>query len=101
MKIKSVRESDSFTKKFNEYDPTKQAEINRAKHKLAWAITQAENPAKLPQTLNKPSKTKPFRRAKIDKNLRLYWWIDGQILVLHDICNHPQAKAYGDVHKKY
>ncbi|MBU1024301.1 hypothetical protein KKB99_08480, partial [bacterium] len=67
---------------------------------LQFALLSVDNLSNIPRSLIKPSNYPPFKRADIEGDLRLYWWIDKDgILVLHDICTHKEAKGYGDVHK--
>ncbi|MCX6647362.1 MAG: hypothetical protein NTY09_13540, partial [bacterium] len=70
-----------------------------AMEKLQWAFLKASTPNELPQPLNKPSNTKPFRRAEVTGDLRIYWHVEKEIMIFHDISDHKQAKTYKDSHK--
>jgi len=85
--------------KYKRLSKERQKRTDATRGKVALAFMKAASPADLPQPLNRPSNTKPFRRAEIDGDLRLYWWVDGEILVFHDICDHKQASNYSDAHK--
>ena len=99
MELTGFRKSDVFEKKYNRLSKERQQRTDAAMKKVSIAFQSAASPADMPQSLNKPSNSKPFRRAEIDGDLRLYWWIDNKILVFHDICDHTQASDYSDTHK--
>jgi len=98
MKLSGFRESTTYSRKFDNLDPNQQNRVNSTRKKLVRSIIDAKTPADIPQPLNRPSNTKPFRRSQVDRDIRIYWWIDeNRVLVFHDICNHKQAREYLDV----
>jgi hypothetical protein len=99
MKIKGIQKSELFESKFRGLDKAVRDRIENAMKKLQLAFLQASTPNELPQPLNKASNTKPFRRAEVTGDLRIYWHVEKEIMIFHDICDHKQAKAYKDVHK--
>ena len=70
--------------------------------KIAKAWSQASSSMDMPESLNKPSNCHPFRRAKVDDDLRIYWRVNEGVLISHDLVDHKKAKkVYGDVHSKH
>jgi hypothetical protein len=99
MRLTGHRQSERFGERYKRLSKDRKERTEATMRKVALAFLQAASPADLPQPLNRPSNTKPFRRAQIDGDLRLYWWVDGETLVFHDICDHRQASGYSDTHK--
>lgn len=101
MKINGIRENkERFSKRIKKYKGERKKRIVRTTEKLLSSLQQVTYLSEMPHSQNRQSNTQPFRRAHIDGDLRLYWWLDAdRIIVLHDICNHKDAKEYKDVHK--
>jgi hypothetical protein len=98
--VKKVRENkELYSKKLEEYRGERKKRILKKVNELRLALWTQDDLSKIPRSLIKPSNHHPFKRAEIDGDLRLYWWIEKDTLVLHDICTHKEAKSYGDVHK--
>lgn len=102
MKLTGHRFSDEYEKEKKKLKGERAKRTENTERKIAIAWKQASNPLGVPEPLSKPSHTKPFRRARIDNDLRLYWWVDeNHVLVFHDIVDHKKAKrVYRDVSKK-
>lgn len=101
MRLKGHRYNQEYLKERDKLKGEREKRVKNTEIKIARVLVQASSTLDIPEPLNKPSNCKPFRRARIDDDLRLYWWIDEGILVFHDIVDHKQAKRkYKDVHKK-
>ena len=98
MRLKGYRISERYSQAKAKPRGERLRRVEETETKIAKAWLQASSPAGMPQPLDKPSNTRPFRRARIDDDLRLYWWIDAEILVFHDIAEHGRASKYRDVH---
>ena len=95
----TVKEGEMGVRK-RQYEGERKKRILNKVVELQLALLKVDNLANMPKSMIRPSNCHPFRRAEIDGDLRLYWWIDNErTLVLHDICNHKEAKDYGDAHK--
>jgi len=85
-----------YIKKFKRLSTQRKSRVEDTERKLTSALLEANTPADLPHPLNKPSHTKPYRRAKADRDIRIYWKIIKKILVFYDICTHKEARQYRD-----
>lgn len=102
MKLTGIRKHKNFVEKYIKIGGQRQKQTDQTMEYVQRSYLSANTPADLPRSINKPSNFPRFRRAEIDRDLRLYWWIDNDdVLVFQDICNHKEAKKkYKDVHKK-
>ena len=100
MRINGVRENQNlFTVKMAKLDGEAKERAKKTIEKILLSLIQVDTLADMPYSLSRPSNTPIFRRANIDKELRLYWRLDeDRNVIFHDICSHKEAKNYKDVH---
>ena len=93
MKLSGFRTYKRFDEKYLKIGIQRQKRTDQTMEYLQRSYLSANSPADLPRSINKPSNFPQFRRAEIDGDLRLYWWIDNNdVMVFQDICNHKEAK---------
>jgi len=101
MNIKGCHNSDLIKEKLDSESNGKLKEaVLRKMRELAEAIIQVDGLPQLPQSMCLPTSVAGSFRAKVDKDVRLYWHIeDREILVFEDYANHKEAaKRYHDAH---
>ena len=103
MEIKSSANGKELEEKLQKYAKSAPAvydAIRRKMGELGNALLSVDSIPQLPNNMRRPSNYPDHFRAEVDDDLRLYWTIkDRKILVFTDVCNHKEAKKYGDVHK--
>ena len=101
MNIKAYQPSETFKKKLAaEKNGELKAAVIRKSEELTKAIIQVSNITDLPYSLKRASNMHPFRRADVNRDYRIYWWIEERTtLIYEDYCDHKEAeKKYGDAH---